>query len=529
MRASVALAIALACAACGSRGGVKSPGRATPVLFASIPVDTPYLIAGFEPIPFEAFATMWRAVEPMFGETLEPLLRDGGASVEDRVIEAIVRELDGKWSVAGLESLGLSARPRFALYGLGYQPTVLRVEIKDVATVLATIGRIATRADVKLPPTENHDGRSYWRIPTGDRDLVVALLDQQLIAAYGARSDLDRSLSLILGSKKPERSMAEDTVLADVMKRHRFDPYAIGIIDTKRLSTAFLAHRGITVTPACSSEIDRMAARVPRFVGAYNIAKARHGMVMAVELAPELVAKLGALKVSVPGLSAALAKRPFATFGGGIDLPAAQDVGLAVGGAVEQLGAACGWTKLREAGDGFAAQMRRAVPAPFEVIRGGFISMITMSHEEPIPLTLEGYGVISVTSTQPLLDLMAAIEVTAKLGILGDGAWHAFGDKLPLKMPWELSAAIGKRSLAIAAGTRGKDLAMPALDAPASDKSPFLISRYDYGRWLELKSRRAVSLEADMQRSLARVFGDVEMILDVDPAGLRFDFNYDLK
>src|SRR5665647_304134 len=98
MRRSCWLLVALACSTCGPRSDVRSPARSTPALFASIPADTPYVIAGFEPVPFEAFSTMWRAVEPFVGEAVETLRTTGGTSSADKLLEAVIRELDGKWS-----------------------------------------------------------------------------------------------------------------------------------------------------------------------------------------------------------------------------------------------------------------------------------------------------------------------------------------------------------------------------------------------------------------------------------------------
>jgi hypothetical protein len=252
-------------------------------------------------------------------------------------------------------------------------------------------------------------------------------------------------------------------------------------------------------------------------------------MVMAVELAADLVAQLEALKVDIPGLGEAMTARYLATFGAGIDLPGAQRAGIAVGSSLQQLGATCGWTKLREAGAEMEAGASRPLPHPIPLLRGGFMSILTMSHEEPIPATFEGYAVVNATSMEPVFEFLLNLDIVAKLGVAADGMWHSFGDKLPLRLPYDVSAAVGKRSLVIAVGARGKELATSAIDAPAGAKVPFILSHYDYGRWLELKSRRATSMEADVQRSLARVFGGADMILDVDKAGLRFEFAYELK
>jgi hypothetical protein len=146
----VAMTAALAVGACEKKGAVTDkqvpaelrptkaafdPKLVAPALFAHIPADTPYVIAAFEAAPLEYYAKLKRALGPAFSKLIKKKQAEGG---EPDVIDAIVDELGGDLSAKALEDRGLSAKPRFAIYGLGVAPVVARVEIKDEAALRAT-------------------------------------------------------------------------------------------------------------------------------------------------------------------------------------------------------------------------------------------------------------------------------------------------------------------------------------------------------------------------------------------------------
>jgi hypothetical protein len=162
-----------------------------PALFASIPSDTPYVAAAFEAVPLDYYAKMKTALGPTFANAFAQFHAIEADGKPD-VLTAVMTELDGKWNAAGLESLGFSATPRFAVYGLGLAPAVLRLEVKDDKAVLATIERVATKAGQALPAMATRDGRSFWRIPQRQVDIVVALADNQLIVAVGPAAPSSR-------------------------------------------------------------------------------------------------------------------------------------------------------------------------------------------------------------------------------------------------------------------------------------------------------------------------------------------------
>ncbi|MBC7974182.1 MAG: hypothetical protein H7138_04300, partial [Myxococcales bacterium] len=234
-----------------------------PAVLAHVPADTPYLLAGLDTMPPEVFVRFQQAMAPLFGMASAAWQRERATS---KMLDAILSELDGKWSEAGIESLGLSAQPRFAVYGLGLQPVVARMAVKDDKAVQATIARIAAKAGEVLPPMSTKDGRNYWRHDDTAKgaSFVIALADNQVIFAGGKTADVDAKLGLILGIDKPPQSMADGALIKQLMARHGFGGQMIGFVDSQRTVRAALEAAGAAPTPACTSEVDRMTATLPR-------------------------------------------------------------------------------------------------------------------------------------------------------------------------------------------------------------------------------------------------------------------------
>src|SRR5262249_40370930 len=105
-----------------------------------------------------------------------------------------------------------------------------------------------------------------------------------------------------------------------------------------------------------------------------------------VELSPDAVATLRPLKVEIAGLAPALSGHPLFAMAGGVDLPNAQQVGVAIAGNLKQLGTACGLGPLVDGTDSVAhapvgSSPRAAVtsnrsPARVSVSTGGAMSYV---------------------------------------------------------------------------------------------------------------------------------------------------------
>ncbi|HEX3760987.1 MAG TPA: hypothetical protein VHW23_19970, partial [Kofleriaceae bacterium] len=316
---------------------------AVPALFASIPADTPYLLASLEGPPTELWARMKPAFQPLIDKaaaTWQAKRSQSDGDGPDKLLDAVLSEMDGKWSQAGIESLGFSAQPRFAIYGLGLQPVVVRMAVKDGKAVRATIERIAAKAGKQLPPALAQGGRSYWQHADGDgTTIVISIADNELIAAVGKADDVAAKLGLILGVDKPARNMADGALVKQLMGRHGFGGQLIGFADTRQLAGKAVEAAGAPPSPACTGELDRLSAKLPHLVFGYSeLSASRLAGGFVVEMAPELVTEMRALKTEIPGLGAALSGHPLFALAAAIDLPRAQQLGAAAAGNLQQLG-----------------------------------------------------------------------------------------------------------------------------------------------------------------------------------------------
>lgn len=548
--AVLALAGLLALAACKKEGdlpagfGPRGPAvdvdkLQAPPLFAYIPADTPYVLASFEAPPLDYYVKLKRAVGPVMRKSLGQLRSLARDSELDRWLDAVLEELDGKWSAKGLESLGLSAQPRFAIYGHGALPVVARFEVKDGKALLATIERIAQRAGATLPPLENRHGREFWRIELpGDNGMIVALGDQQLAVAFGPRHAIADVMPQIVGAEKPARNMAGGEELKRLIAKHRLGPVMIGYVDTKRLAHALLALSDRTPPAECVSEIDRLAASVPRFVLSYTELTAKRFSAAAIlELAPPLVEQLKALRAAVPGLSTALSGEPLFAFGAGFDLARGKTAGKAMASALRELGEACDARSLVNAARDLREAVSEPLPGPLAKISGGALSIDSIDfgggggrrHGGPsMPRSFEGFAMVSVSDGKAVLDALAAeAPPIADFDLKANGKLHEL-DLQKFGLPFNVYGGIGEHALVAAAGSRGKRQAEDVLSASGDAKSPFLAATMDTGRLMELQAQLDPATR-DLNESMADLFGRTTFTLDATDAGLALWMSGEMK
>jgi hypothetical protein len=516
------------------------PSRlAVPALFASVPADTPYLIASVEAAPPELWGKMKQAFKPMIDLAATSWRQQRG---KNEVLDAILGELDGKWSAAGIESLGFSATPSFAMYGLGLQPFVVRMAIKDGKAVRATIERIAAKAGKQLPPPSTRGGVSYWQHADDDGTAaVVSIGDRELIAAVGKAEDIDARLGLILGLDKPARSMADGALIKQLMARHGFGGQLIGFADTRQLAGKAIEAAGGPASPACTAELDRLSARLPRLVVGYSeLSGSKIAGGFVVELAPELVAELRALRTEVPGLGAALRGHPLFAFAVGLDLARAQQLGVAAAGSLRQLGTACGLGPLVDSAADMARGMSRPLPEPVGRISGGVMVVNDVAFGPAgamrgMPENIDGLVLIASPDARALFDQAGAMNPTIKgLGITADGKLHDL--HVPLPVPLALAAGVGDRLIVVTAGDQGRQAGDKLVGARAGARAPLFAMTYDVGKGMELASKlTGADPGADIPElgafiaSLKGVMGRVAGTIDVTDHGLAWWSSIELR
>lgn len=512
-----------------------------PALFEHVPSDTPYMIAAFEAIPLEYYAKLKRAMGPAFGSVFAQLRAAADDGSVDRLLLAIEQELEGKWNAKGLESLGFNASPRFAFYGLGVMPIVFRIEVRDDKVVRATVERIAQRAQLPLPPVQTQDSRSFWRVQSGSGDMVaiISLADNQLVLAAGRAADVDRDIALIIGSVKPPSNMAGGKALAEIMVKHGFGPHMIGFLDTRKTMTQAMAYAKHPVTPACTTEVERLGARVPRAVMGYSLLTTSVSSGGAVlELAPDLVTQLEGMRTEVPGLSEAVAGKPMFAFGVGIQLDGARLLALDAMTALRRLGETCDLGKLVEGTADASDTLARPLPAFLASATGMVMALheITFGTSSPIPEKVEGYAAITSTDAKALFGQIQTLQPQlGKLGIQPDGRFHPVAG---LPIPFPVHAGVGDRSIVVSVGARGKTLGEAVIGARATGKAPFLSMSYDYGQFFELQSRMSQlaggtdplqQVQQNLNDGLAKLFGRAAVTVDAQRHGLAFWGTIEMK
>lgn len=556
-RSLAALMLIISLAACKKEGGdaaglpadmLPRPAKGDPAklvmpkLFASVPADTPYLVASAEGMPAELAGRIEKMAAPLLDVAKTALSRERGGNP---LLDAILSELDGKWSAAGFESLGFSTSLRFAVYGLGLQPVVARLEVKDHKAVQATIERIAAKAGETLPAMAVKDGRSYWQYDSGGGTrIVIAPADNQLVFAVGKTADVEARLGLILGGERPAQSMADGAPIKQLMTRHGFGGQLIAYGDTRRIAGLAFEAAGAPPSPACGAVLDRMASRVPRVVFGYGeLSGSKLSGGTVVELSDDAVAALRGIKVEMPGLAAALAGHPLFAMAAAVDLPGAQQLAIDVAGSFRQLGEACALGSLADGADRAARAMAKPLPAPVGQITGGAVIVDEIAFPaggpSEMPSKLSGVALVASRDGRALFDKLAAMQAEIKsLGIVSDGKLHDI--QLPMPLPFVVSVGVGDRALVATTGAASRQSAERLLAAHGGGKVPLLAMSYDVGRFLDLTMhsdgmRQASSadpaLAATMQTmdKIAAVFGRTAGAIDVTDHGLALWSTVELK
>lgn len=543
VRGSVALLAVIAVAGGCKKQAGDAPGDrgkgvaqvAMPPLFASIPADTPYVMAGIEAVPVEYYARIKNALEPLFKRSAQAWRGEN-----DALLGAILDELDGKWNQAGLESLGFSTEPRYALYGLGLQPVVLRLEVKDHKVLRATIERVAAKAGQPLAPMKTRAGRDYWTIALSEQlSVVVSLADNHLIAAIGTASEIDARLGMILGEERPAQNMADGKLVTELMARHALTPYLVAFADTRRIATAAIETALGAPTPACTAEIASVSAKVPRIVFGYSelsLSKITGGMI--VELASPTAAALRAVRTEVPGLAEALSGQPVLAFGGGLDLAKGQQLLAAVVEALGRVGTSCGLEALTSGGAEVSRALARPLPEPLREITGGAIvvhDIVLAQDPGQPPRKLEAVAVLASPDARALFAKVTRMDpALADLGVAPDGKLHDIpAGKLPI--PYTAAAAITDKAIVLAVGDQRSVHADKLLRAGPAGGAPLLAMSYDYGKLIGLMTMfqdagsAADPLLAEFATLASSAFGQFSATIDVTPAGLVMWSSFALK
>jgi hypothetical protein len=315
-------------------------------LLQYIPADSPYVFVTLEPISDEIMDDL----EPKLDRVLlsyRDVLREAVAakkaefseeeqnSEEAQRIEAFVEEFSTLLSVQGMRDAGIARDSLAAFYGNGLLP-VLRLELSDDALFEATIARLEEQAGQTMPVGEVA-GQSYRYIDAEELRIVIAVLDGQavftLVPTVFDESQTGRALGLTL----PETSIADTTVLQDLIGKYDFTNHVVAFVDVPSIAERFvgqptgldadlmaLSEDDMQLSDVCRAEIRAVAGIVPRMVIGYTgLTAKRFDSSIILEVREDIAAGLTAVATAVPGLGGD--RGGLMTFGMSLDMKAARD------------------------------------------------------------------------------------------------------------------------------------------------------------------------------------------------------------
>ena len=354
LRLALAAALSLTLFACDRRGESPDLAGAGNALLDYIPADTPYLAANLEPLPEDVVDAYLQRLQPVFDEMqiqLSAARREleagqsedattAGPDPAARLALALIRELDGKLSRAGLSTLGLDVLSHKVMYGLGAFP-VLRMGLSDPVALRASIQRVLADAEIKAPE-QTYQGVPFWRVAADDPQdaplgLYIAIMDEHLAVAALPLSTEPELLPAFLGLDKPETTDAR-LRLAKLNRDHGYTPYGSGILDLHLLADQFLQTDTVTaramaaaghydpasITAECVSEIHEIIGNAPRVTaGTMELSRSAIAYQYRIESPTTLAGQLAGLVARLPEADALSQRMLDLSFG--LRLGAARD------------------------------------------------------------------------------------------------------------------------------------------------------------------------------------------------------------
>lgn len=486
-------------------GGCKK--KEAGALLSYVPADTPYVIANIEPLPkaytdgvaakFAPVATMY---EQMIDDGLAALAKGDTKEIGNRVGTALLSEIKGKISVAGIESLGFSMQSHSAMYGVGLAP-VMRIELKDPDAFKAFIGRVEKRVGEAIPTAKIAD-QTFWRFGKAGEPLVGLAMMQgnQLVMSV---IPADASVGLVkslFGINPPAKSLADSGGLEALNKQYGFTPNGSGYIDVQRVFQSMLdaqngpekeyvkalGGKNETIAPECRAEMMSVAANFPRAVVGYTrLEPTAMEVRFVVETKPELAKAMSALVAPVPGLGGA--SDALFDFGASLNIGKMIDFLTAQANAVAAAPYKC--AELANLNQSFA-KMKTDLSNPMAyaaapVLKGFHIAVDR--YDAPPGAMPQVAGKVLIASDNPQTLIGMAQQYVPQLASMKLAANAA-----PVPLPAGLAPGVpasyiayNDKALGVAVG-EGEQAGLPAfLAAPPANPAPAFVLSYG-GKFFEL-------------------------------------------
>jgi len=516
IRGLVVGCVALAACGGGPRVGARTaPISATTTSFADNPLlafaaaDTAYAFATFQPLSLDAIHDLVVA-----SRATARRMPDVEGEAELHQIWVALTEEVGAFDAAHLQTIGVDATARLAIYALGKYP-VLRIEIASSERLLQYVQRVAARLAEPLPPPKLRAGYRYWTPGKASSGVVpvIALGTRDVAIGFLPRATFDSALGELLGERRPAKSLT-GADFAALGKRDQFPDAGLGFVDVARVVA--LALDDATLPPGCRPAIEALAHRVPRIAFGYaRLSQTRSSMGLVVELAPELVAAGRTLATKLPGFKRiAREPAPFA-FAAAFDLTKLAELGLRVASAASEIGAHCANSEIVDSARALATTISAPIPPVIAGFRG-MIGAVDLVERGPDGVTnIRGHGAVFGVATNELVRLTGGgIPGLDPLSLTGKA------HELPARIiPYPGSFAATGDAIAIALGPDSKELVETDL-AGAAVAAPLAFLEYDMRRVARLAFEPEIQHRIEQAHELLELAGLVRFEASVEERGL---------
>lgn len=473
-------------------------------LLEKIPADTPYAFVMFGGSVRPLMERMYKGMAPltdMMGKQFDnlPVTGENGP-----LVRAVLAELKGVMAEGGIEKLGIDIEGKSAIYGIGFMPAV-RWALKDPAALRDMLGRVQQNGGVTFPTCKLGDVE-YWCGGDSKVKVAAAILGNEFVFGVAPPAQADRVFGLLLGTAKPERSLADTPKLKDVMTTWGLGRFSVGFVDAKVIAEAFLgegdplnkdvlaavaprvAERWPQITAVCKDEIRGLVGIAPKVVfGTESLGADGFEGLMAVELRSDVAQDLRGLRAPVPGLSKQLREDALFALGAGGDVGKGIELAMRKAQEVTKAPYQCPeLVGLNRAAEDVVKGASEQLPAFIPQLKGFNFVVQDVKMSGLLPSDIRGFLVVAAGDPKGLYEAMKAqVPEAGRFEMNDDGKVFNVPDgTVPFVNGIAYAAKAGK-GVVVAVGS-GSDSTIGKLLSVADEKDPpLMVIAYNFGKIMQ--------------------------------------------
>ncbi|AWV89649.1 hypothetical protein [Bradymonas sediminis] len=515
-------------------GALTGDEARVPVYFDKIPANSPYVFTTLKPFPrevMEPYLAQYGALSAQASRELNNMGMGGGSEYSgERLVAALLEEFSGVDSVEGLESLGISATPQMAVYGIGWFP-VMRVTLSDSEAFTALLDRLDAKSG--LAPQMRASGKVTYRQydDGGEVKIAVAVTDGQLIVGLAPSEAFDDFVGYMLGQKELGRTLADVNSIQDIQAQYKMTPFGVGYVDIEGIVgtvTGATAADPVTaemieasgfnfpeLSEVCRAETMEMVAKAPRLVFGYTtVSTEMLGMKAALEVKGPYAAELAAIGSPIPGFSGASLSEMLFSFGLGVDIKKAVDFANVQANRINEDPYQCeDFAYLNEMAQGTTG-MSGMMPQFLSTLRGAFVGV----HDVDFNAGAESVkGLAMLGSSNPVgvfSQMRTFVPQLQNIQLKADGVALSVPELAQASGLIDLFLVMTQDALGASTGPGMKEeLANRIESEPAAGtQDPLVIFAYDYSKLMQEVSRQSMSMgqspgSVEMFNTMANMFG----------------------